>query len=90
MISSSQTRSEMRDHQYFVACGGLTTKLQGKHRKHTIPDDVDENLLARLLAPASSSEPSGQDQVVIYYLSTSRHEVDIRTSQISIAAQTSQ
>ncbi|KAJ7915032.1 hypothetical protein B0H13DRAFT_2000994, partial [Mycena leptocephala] len=61
----TSTRSEMRDHQYLVACSGLTTKLQGKHRKHTTPDDVDENLLARLLAPASSSEPSGQDQISI-------------------------
>ncbi|KAJ7890022.1 hypothetical protein B0H13DRAFT_2040699 [Mycena leptocephala] len=54
---------EMRDHQYFVACSGLTTKLQGKHRKHTIPDDVDENLLARLLAlrvPISIAAQTGQ------------------------------
>ncbi|KAJ7932165.1 hypothetical protein B0H13DRAFT_1956661 [Mycena leptocephala] len=56
-------QDEMKGHRYFVACSGLTTKLQGKHRKHTIPDDVDENLLARLLAPASSSEPSGRDQI---------------------------
>jgi hypothetical protein len=58
----------MKGHRYFVACSGLTTKLQGKHRKHTIPDDVDENLLARLLAPASSSEPSGRDQVFILFI----------------------
>ncbi|KAJ7880075.1 hypothetical protein B0H13DRAFT_2050665, partial [Mycena leptocephala] len=63
--SDTLWQDEMRDHQYFVACSGLSTKLQGKHRKHPIPDDVDENLLARLLAPASFSEPSGRDQISI-------------------------
>ncbi|KAJ7484769.1 hypothetical protein B0H11DRAFT_2279492 [Mycena galericulata] len=39
-----------RGHQYFIACSGWTPKFQKNHRTHTIPDHVDENLLAKAFA----------------------------------------
>ncbi|KAJ6608404.1 hypothetical protein B0H10DRAFT_526730 [Mycena sp. CBHHK59/15] len=35
-----------RGHQYFVGCSGWTTKFRQGHRTHSIPDNVDENLVA--------------------------------------------
>ncbi|KAJ7903936.1 hypothetical protein B0H13DRAFT_2511787 [Mycena leptocephala] len=50
-----------RGHQYFVACSGWTPKFQGGHRTHTIPDHVDKNLLARLLAGQALIDGNDKD-----------------------------
>ncbi|KAJ6448961.1 hypothetical protein DFH09DRAFT_1404608 [Mycena vulgaris] len=39
-----------RGHQYFIACSGWTPNFKENHRTHSIPDHVDENLLAKALA----------------------------------------
>ncbi|KAJ6615764.1 hypothetical protein B0H10DRAFT_1949647 [Mycena sp. CBHHK59/15] len=39
-----------RNHQYFVGCSGWTPKFQQGHRRHSIPDHVDEDMLANALA----------------------------------------
>ncbi|KAJ6576249.1 hypothetical protein B0H10DRAFT_2236540 [Mycena sp. CBHHK59/15] len=39
-----------RGHQYFVGCSGWTTKFGDGHRTHSIPDHVDEDLVANALA----------------------------------------
>ncbi|KAJ7438913.1 hypothetical protein B0H11DRAFT_2356610 [Mycena galericulata] len=50
-----------RDHQFFVGCSGWTTKFQKGHRTHTIPDQVDENLLANALAGLPLTDDGSKD-----------------------------
>ncbi|KAJ7467403.1 hypothetical protein B0H11DRAFT_2306513 [Mycena galericulata] len=38
---------QSRGHQYFIACSGWTPNFKENHRTHSIPDYVDENLLAK-------------------------------------------
>ncbi|KAJ6600110.1 hypothetical protein B0H10DRAFT_2231069 [Mycena sp. CBHHK59/15] len=50
-----------RGHQYFVGCSGWTPKFQKDHLTHSIPDHVDENLLARALAGQPLTEDPTKD-----------------------------
>ncbi|KAJ7291881.1 hypothetical protein C8J57DRAFT_1588616 [Mycena rebaudengoi] len=50
-----------RGHQLFVGCSGWTPKFQQGHRTHSIPDNVDENLVANSLAGMSLAGDSTKD-----------------------------
>ncbi|KAJ7206565.1 hypothetical protein GGX14DRAFT_367059, partial [Mycena pura] len=50
-----------RGHQYFVGCSGWTPKFTQGHRTHSIPDNVDENLLANALAGRPLSDDRTKD-----------------------------
>ncbi|KAJ6605293.1 hypothetical protein DFH09DRAFT_1269599 [Mycena vulgaris] len=50
-----------RGHQYFVGCSGWTTKFRPGHRTHSIPDNVDENLVANALAGLPLTDDPSKD-----------------------------
>ncbi|KAJ7440415.1 hypothetical protein B0H11DRAFT_2353437 [Mycena galericulata] len=56
-----KAQASERDHQFFVGCSGWTTKFQKGHRTHTIPDQVDENLLANALAGLPLTDDGSKD-----------------------------
>ncbi|KAJ7822571.1 hypothetical protein B0H14DRAFT_3146342 [Mycena olivaceomarginata] len=49
-ILKAKPQGTSRGHQYFVGCSGWTPKFQKGHRTHSIPDHVNENLVAKALA----------------------------------------
>ncbi|KAJ6580328.1 hypothetical protein B0H10DRAFT_2443268 [Mycena sp. CBHHK59/15] len=49
-MMKSKPQGKSHGHQYFIACSGWTPKFNEQHRAHSIPDNVDENLLAKLFA----------------------------------------
>ncbi|KAJ6563092.1 hypothetical protein DFH09DRAFT_1364226 [Mycena vulgaris] len=52
-ILKPKPQGASRGHQLFVGCSGWTPKFQRGHRTHSIPDNVDENLVANALAGLS-------------------------------------
>ncbi|KAJ7270000.1 hypothetical protein B0H12DRAFT_1310429 [Mycena haematopus] len=50
-----------RGHQYFVGCSGWTTKFRQNHRTHSIPDNVDENLVVNALAGLPLTDDPSKD-----------------------------
>ncbi|KAJ6587855.1 hypothetical protein B0H10DRAFT_1961273 [Mycena sp. CBHHK59/15] len=50
-----------RGHQLFVGCSGWTPKFQQGHRTHSIPDNVDEDLLANALAGLPLTNDGSKD-----------------------------
>ncbi|KAJ7768120.1 hypothetical protein DFH07DRAFT_938446 [Mycena maculata] len=50
-----------RSHQYFVGCSGWTRDFQRGHRIHSIPDNVDENILANALAGRPLADDKTKD-----------------------------
>ncbi|KAJ7622550.1 hypothetical protein B0H17DRAFT_1151676, partial [Mycena rosella] len=53
-----------RGHQYFVGCSGWTTKFRQGHRTHSIPDNVDENIVANALAGLPLSDDPTHAHIV--------------------------
>ncbi|KAJ6628521.1 hypothetical protein B0H10DRAFT_2428806 [Mycena sp. CBHHK59/15] len=60
-ILNAKPHGASRDHQYFVGCSGWTPKFQQGHRMHSIPDHVNENLLARALAGQPLTDDPSKD-----------------------------
>ncbi|KAJ7922381.1 hypothetical protein B0H13DRAFT_2655645 [Mycena leptocephala] len=54
-------KGSSRGHQYFVGCSGWTPNFKQGPRTHSIPDNVDENLLANGLAGRPLSDDSTKD-----------------------------
>ncbi|KAJ7464247.1 hypothetical protein B0H11DRAFT_1870607 [Mycena galericulata] len=52
---------QSRGHQYFIACSGWTPNFKENHRTHSIPDYVDENLLAKAFAGQRLSTDDDKD-----------------------------
>ncbi|KAJ7714453.1 hypothetical protein B0H14DRAFT_3901770 [Mycena olivaceomarginata] len=49
-IMKAKPEGPSRGHQYFIACSGFTRNFKTGHQTHSIPDNVDENQLAKALA----------------------------------------
>ncbi|KAJ7803072.1 hypothetical protein B0H14DRAFT_3154691 [Mycena olivaceomarginata] len=49
-IMKAKPEGPSRGHQYFIACSGFTRNFKAGHQTHSIPDNVDENQLAKALA----------------------------------------
>ncbi|KAF8313350.1 hypothetical protein F5887DRAFT_1090268 [Amanita rubescens] len=49
-IMKSYKDSTKRAKPYFIACSGWTRSFRDNHQYHSIPDNVDEHMLARLFA----------------------------------------
>ncbi|KAJ6595251.1 hypothetical protein DFH09DRAFT_1413358 [Mycena vulgaris] len=60
-ILKPKPRGPSRGHQLLVGCSGWTPKFQQGHRTHSIPDDVDEDLLANALAGLPVTDDSSKD-----------------------------
>ncbi|KAJ6461772.1 hypothetical protein C8R45DRAFT_1220718 [Mycena sanguinolenta] len=50
-----------RGHEHFMGCSGWTRKFNKDHQYHPIPDNVDENLLAKALARLPFSDDASTD-----------------------------
>jgi hypothetical protein len=40
---------QTRGHRYWIACSGWRKGFKEEHKTHSIPDDIDEDILAKLL-----------------------------------------
>ncbi|KAJ7798515.1 hypothetical protein B0H13DRAFT_1933630 [Mycena leptocephala] len=60
-MMKAKPQGTSRGHQYFIACSGWTPKFQTKHRTHSIPDHVLENLLTRLFAGQALTDGDDKD-----------------------------
>ncbi|KAJ7912742.1 hypothetical protein B0H13DRAFT_2659938 [Mycena leptocephala] len=60
-MMKAKPQGTSRGHQYFIACSGWTPEFQTKHRTHTIPDHVLENLLAWLFAGQALTDGDDKD-----------------------------
>jgi hypothetical protein len=46
---SLQKGKQTRGHRYWIACSGWHRWFKDDHKSHVIPDDIDEDILAKLL-----------------------------------------
>ncbi|KAJ7601342.1 hypothetical protein B0H17DRAFT_1223216 [Mycena rosella] len=50
-----------RGYQYFVGCSGWTTKFRQGHQTHSIPDNMDKNLVANALVGLPVTDDPSKD-----------------------------
>ncbi|KAJ7898023.1 hypothetical protein B0H14DRAFT_3424883 [Mycena olivaceomarginata] len=60
-IMKLKPQGSSRGHEYFIACSGFTPSFNHGHQTHSIPDNVDEQLLAKSLADQPLSDDATKD-----------------------------
>ncbi|KAJ7321108.1 hypothetical protein DFH08DRAFT_1086023 [Mycena albidolilacea] len=60
-IMKLKPQGSSRGHEYFIACSGFTPSFNHGHQTHSIPDNVDEQLLAKSLADQPLSDDTTKD-----------------------------
>ncbi|KAG6913688.1 hypothetical protein DXG01_005156 [Tephrocybe rancida] len=55
-MMKEQATNSTGSHRYWIACSGWTSTFKMHHRTMSIPDDVDEDVLAKLMAGKAISE----------------------------------
>ncbi|KAJ7741807.1 hypothetical protein DFH07DRAFT_684473, partial [Mycena maculata] len=60
-VMRAKPHGTSNDHQYFIACSGWMPKFKENHRTLTIPDHVNENLLAKVMAGQPLTDDPDKD-----------------------------